>query len=62
LLIEQAVIRQNQVSAVADQQIPPNCNPKFAQAIDLAEQRDRVNNDAVSNYANLTAPQNSRGD
>src|SRR4029077_9830173 len=62
LLIEQAVVRQNQVSAVADQQIPANCNPQFAQAIDFAKQCNRVDNNAVSNHANLAASQNSRGD
>src|SRR5262249_7764456 len=62
LLIQQAVVGQNQVRAVANQQIPANCDTKFAQAFDLANQCDRIDHDSVSNYANFAAPENSRRD
>ena len=50
------------MSAITNEQILANRNSQLAQTIDLAKQRDRVDNDTVSNHANLAASQNSRGD
>ena len=50
------------MSAVTNEQILANRNAKLAQTLDLAEQRDGVDNNTVSNYTNLAAAQYPRRD
>ena len=53
------MIRQNQVGAVADEQIlVVDLDPDFAQLLDLRKERDWIDNDAVADDANFSAPQN----
>ncbi len=61
LFIERAVIRQDEVRAVADQQIPADLDSDLAQAVDLADERDRIDDDAVADHADFAAPQNAGG-
>ena len=39
----------------------PILTPDFAQPVDLADERDRVDHDAVADHADLAAPQNAGG-
>ena len=59
LFIERAVIGQDEVRAVADQQVLSDPDAELAQAIDFADERDRVDDDAVADDADLAAPQNA---
>ena len=62
LLVDQAVIRQNQVSAIANEKIPADCDTQVTQAVDLGDKGDRIDNNAVANHANFAAPEYSRRD
>src|SRR6266446_2775429 len=62
LLIEQPVIRQDQVSAIADEQVLADGDSQFAQTFDFCDQRDWIDNDAVADHANFSAPEYSRWD
>ena len=62
LFIERAVIRQDEVRAVADQQVPADLDPDLAQTVDLADERDRIDDDAVADHANFPRPQNAGRD
>jgi hypothetical protein len=62
LLIEYAVVRQDKVSAIANEQVLINFDSQFAQPFYLGDQRDRIDNNAVSNHANFAAPEDSRRD
>ena len=60
LLIEDAVIWQNKMCAIADDQIFAHCNPEPAQAFDLVHQRERVDNYPIADHADFATPQNPR--
>ena len=62
LFVEQAVIRQNEMRAVADEQIFADCDVHFPQAFDLGDERERIDNDAVADHADFAASKNSRRD
>ena len=62
LFIERAVIGQNEVGAITDQQILPDLDLELAQPFDLGDERDRIDHDAVADHADFAAPQNSRRD
>ena len=62
LFIERAVVRQDEVRAIADQQIPADRDADLAKAVDFADERDRVDDDAVADDADLAAPQNAGRD
>ena len=63
LFIELAVIRQDEVRAVADQQVLGRyLISELAQAVDFADERDRIDDDAVADHADLSAPQNAGRD
>jgi glutaredoxin-related protein len=62
LFVEQAVVRQNKVSAIANEQVLINSDSQFAQTVDLRDERDRVDNNAISNHAGFAAPEDSRWD
>src|SRR5436189_2272298 len=55
LLVEHTVVRQDQMSAIANEQVLIDFNSQFAQTIDLGEQRDRIDNNPISNHANFAA-------
>src|SRR2546423_15408843 len=46
--------------AIADQKILADFYPEPAQVFDLGHQRDRIDNHAVADDADFSAPQNSR--
>ena len=60
LFVEQPVIRQHQMRAIADEQVLADVDAELAQSFDLAHQRYRIDNHAVADDATLAAPQNSR--
>ena len=62
LLVKHAVVRQNKVSAIANEQVLVDLNPHLAQTVDLGDQRHRIDNNAVSNHADFTAPEDSGRD
>ena len=59
LFVEQTVIRQDEMRAVADQQVMVDLDPKFAQAIDFASQKYRIDHDPVADHADFAAAQDS---
>ena len=56
LFIEQTVVGQNQMRAIANEQIPPDRDSQLAQAIDLGDERDRIDHHAIADHANFSAP------
>src|SRR5207247_10274620 len=62
LLVEDPVVRQHKVRAIAHQQILVDLDSQFTQTLDLTDQRHRIDHNAVSNHADFAAPQNSRRD
>ena len=61
LLVERAVIGQDEMRAVADEQVLPDLDPDFAQALDFAHERDRVDHDAIPDDAHFSRAQNAGG-
>ena len=51
LFVEHAVIRQDQMRAIADEQILADLDAELAQAFDLAHERNRIDHDAVADHA-----------
>ncbi len=47
--------------AIADEQVLPDLDPDFAQALDFADERDRIDHDAVADDADFAPPQNAGG-
>src|SRR5437764_14326706 len=45
--------------AVADEQILPDLNAEFPQALDFGDERNRIDDDSISDHANFAAPQNA---
>jgi hypothetical protein len=62
LLVEEAVIRQNQMSAVADEQILADCDAQVPQAVDLGDKSDRIDNNTIADHTNFCPPEDSRRD
>src|SRR5581483_2715262 len=62
LFVERAVIRQDEMRAIADEKVLVDLNAEFAQAFDFADQRDRIDHDAVADDAHFSAAQNSGRD
>src|SRR5438477_2045268 len=60
LLIQQTVVRQNQMGTIANEQILPDSDSQFAQAFDLPDERDGIDNNAIANHAGFSAPEYSR--
>src|SRR5947209_8699344 len=54
------MIRKDEMSAVANEQVAADMDAEFAQTIDLANQRHWIDDDAVPDDAPFPAPQNSR--
>src|SRR5204863_7702214 len=46
----------------ANEQVLVDLNPHLAQTVDLGDQRHRIDNNAVSNHADFTAPEDSGRD
>ena len=61
LFVERAMVGQDEMRAVADEQILADLDPDFAQPIDFADERDWVDDDAVADDADLAAAQNAGG-
>ncbi len=59
LLIEHPVIRQNQMRAIADEQVFVDVDSQLSQAIDLGHKRDWIDNHAVSDHADFALPKDS---
>src|SRR5437899_7731619 len=59
LLVEYPVIRQDKVSAIADEQVLVDLDSQFAQTVNLTDQRYWLDNNAISNHAGCAASQNS---
>ena len=59
LLVEHAVIGQNQMRAIADEQILADRDADLSQAFDFGDERDRIDDHAVADDANFAAPQNA---
>ncbi len=59
LFIEHAVIGQDEMGAIADEQILADGDAHLPQALDLADERDRIDDDAVADHTNLAAAQNA---
>src|SRR5439155_26518541 len=59
-VIQQAVVRQNQMGTIANEQILPDSDSQFPQAFDLPDERDGIDNNAIANYAGFSAPEYSR--
>src|SRR5262249_37266599 len=62
LLVKYPVVRQHKVRAIANEQVPVDFNPQLTQAADLSDQRHRIDNNAVSNHTDFTAPEDSGRD
>jgi hypothetical protein len=61
LFIERAMIWQNQMRAVADQQILLDPDPDFALSLDFMNQRDGIDDHTVSDHAYFSSAQNPGG-
>ena len=48
------------MSAIANEQVLIDFDSQFAQTIYLGDQRDRIDNNAISNHASFAAPEDSR--
>ncbi len=48
--------------AIANEQVLVDLNPQSAQPVDFGDQRHRIDNNAVSNHADFTAPEDSGRD
>ena len=55
LLVEDPVIRQNKMRAIADEQVFVDIDSQLAQAIHLGHKRDWIDNHAVSDHADFAA-------
>ena len=53
------MIGQDEMRAIADEQILADLDSDLAQTFDLGDERDRIDDDAVADHANLSAPQNA---
>src|SRR5205085_1216293 len=58
LLVEQTVIWHDQVRAVTDEKIFSDLHTQAAQLLDLGDERDWIDNNAVANDANFAASEN----
>jgi hypothetical protein len=54
------MIRENQVRGIAHQQIAPDLDSQVSQSIDLLDQRNGINDDAIPDHTHFAAAQNSR--
>jgi hypothetical protein len=50
------------MSAIADEQIVADSDPQFAQTIDLGDERDGIDNNAITDHTDFPASEYSRGD
>jgi hypothetical protein len=60
LFVEHPVIRQDEVRAIADEEVLPDFDTKLAQPLNLFYERNRIDHNAVADYAAFAATQNPR--
>ncbi len=60
--LEAAVVRQDQVRPVGDEQVVADLDPRRQKLAELALHRDRVDHDAVADHAQDARVQDARGD
>ncbi len=60
--VETRVVRHYQMRAIADEQVFLDGDAERAQAVDLLDERNRIDDDAVADHADLAGPQDARGD
>ena len=61
-LVDARVVGHDQMSAVADEEIFLHGDAQRAQAVDLLDERDGVDDDAVADHADLVRAQDAGGD
>ena len=59
-LVDQTVIGQHEVRAVADEEVAVHFHPLGAQSVDLSDQRDGIDDHAVADDADLAGTQDAR--
>src|SRR4051812_36682276 len=62
LFVQGTVIWQNQMRAIADQQVFADVDAQLPQALNLGHKGDRIDDNAVADDASFPAAQNSRRD